>query len=70
MQGGAGFSNTEVQALQPMTVAIARGLHTCFAREFHSGAVEGPAPGNRQAVVVLADDFSLISQTASAAPWL
>lgn len=67
--GQLDFSRREAQQLQSMAVPIATGLRECFAREFQRGAMDGPASGHRQAVLVLADDLSIVSQTESAAPW-
>lgn len=68
--GQADFSSAEAQSLQFMAAAIATGLRNCSAREFHSGALDGSVSGHRQAVLVLAEDLSIVSQTESAAPWL
>lgn len=70
VQGQPDFSPAEAQGLQSMAAAIATGLRNCFAREFQRGAPDGPRPGHRQAVLVLADDLSIVGQTESAAPWL
>ncbi|AIY03874.1 MULTISPECIES: helix-turn-helix transcriptional regulator [Arthrobacter] len=69
-QGQADFSSDEAQSLQTMAAAIATGLRKCSAREFQAGAVDGSSSGHRQAVLVLADDLSIVSQTASAGLWL
>lgn len=69
-QGQADFSIAEARSLQSMAAAIATGLRKCSAREFHSGRAGGSTSGHRQAVLVLADDLSIVSQTESAAPWL
>ncbi|MGO2541474.1 MAG: helix-turn-helix transcriptional regulator [Specibacter sp.] len=79
-QGQADFSLTEAQQLDAIAAVIAPGLRACSAREFHSGGPGGTTAGattaraspagHRQAVLVLADDLSVMSQTASAAPWL
>lgn len=68
--GGSDFSAAEARSVQSMAAVVATGLRECSAREFAAGGAGGSAAGHRQAVLVLADDLSVMSQTESAAPWL
>lgn len=69
-EGRADFSHAEAQRLDAMAAVVATGLRACSAREFHSVGPGGATAEHRQAVLVLADDLSIVSQTESAAPWL
>lgn len=71
--GRPDFAPEEVRFLAAVSAEVTRGLRECSAREFQGRGNERPARipvGHRQAVLVLADDLSIISQTASAEPWL
>jgi DNA-binding CsgD family transcriptional regulator len=68
--GASDFSASDEQSVQSMAAVVATGLRECSAREFRAGGAGRSAAGHRQAVLVLADDLSVMSQTASAAPWL
>lgn len=71
--GSHDFSLEEVRCMAAMAAVVTAGLRECSAREFQGPGNEGPggnATGHRQAVLVLADDLSIVSQTESAAPWL
>lgn len=69
-KGGANFSPAEAHCLEFLAGVVATGLRECSAREFQLGGPGRPAERHRQAVLVVADDLSIVSQTASAAPWL
>ncbi|WP_411732062.1 helix-turn-helix transcriptional regulator [Paeniglutamicibacter sp.] len=67
---GAGtFTGEEAEQLSALAPVIATGLRHCSARQFQVGTDAG-APTHDQAVLVLADDLRIISQTGSAALWL
>lgn len=68
--GGSEFSDAEADCLESVADVIATGLREASAREFASGGASASIAGHRQAVLVLADDLSTVSQTESAAPWL
>ncbi|POH58066.1 helix-turn-helix transcriptional regulator [Arthrobacter glacialis] len=68
--GDSDFSDAEAHCVESMAGLIATGLRECSAREFQLGVTGDAVSGHRQAVLVLADDLSVISQTESAVSWL
>ncbi len=71
--GSHDFSVEEVRCMAVVASEVTAGLRECSAREFQARGNEGQggnATGHRQAVLVLADDLSVVSQTESAALWL
>lgn len=69
-EGASEFSDAEAHCLESVADVIATGLRESSAREFASGGTSGSIVEHRQAVLVLAEDLSIMSQTESAAPWL
>ena len=69
-QGCAEFSDAQAHCLESAADVIATSLRESSAREFVSGGASRFIAGHRQAVLVLGDDLSIVSQTESAAPWL
>ncbi len=67
---GAGvFTAADVELLSSLAPAITTGLRHCSARQFQAGK-DAPTPAHHQAVLVLANNLRIISQTDSAALWL
>ncbi|WP_186759245.1 hypothetical protein [Arthrobacter alpinus] len=68
--GGFDFSDTDAHCVESIAGVVATGLQECTGHEFQSGGTGGAVVGHRQAVLVLADDLFIMSQTDSAGPWL
>lgn len=68
-QGSAEFSAAELHVVELLAGSIAVGLRECSAREFFSGG-RSVAAVHPQAIVILGEDLSILSQTESAVPWL
>ena len=67
---GAGtFGEEDAEQLSALASVIATGLRNCSARQFQVGN-DSATRTHDQAVLVLADDLGIISQTGSAAAWL
>ncbi|RAX49675.1 LuxR family transcriptional regulator [Arthrobacter sp. AQ5-05] len=63
------FTAAEAEQLSSLAPAITTGLRHCSARQFQAGNHAAPPP-HPQAVLVLAENLGIISQTGSAALWL
>ncbi|QXQ11823.1 LuxR C-terminal-related transcriptional regulator [Paeniglutamicibacter sp. Y32M11] len=67
---GAGtFTEQEAEELSALAPVITTGLRHCSARQFQMASTVG-VPNHDQAVLALANDLGIISQTGSATRWL
>ena len=67
--GDGVFTAAEAEQLSSLAPAITAGLRHCSARQFQAGN-GGAAPPHPHAVLVLAENLGIISQTETASLWL
>lgn len=70
VKDGPEFTEAESHAVESMAAVVAVGLRECSAREFHQGGSSQALLRHPQAVLVLDDDLSIVSQTESSELWL